>query len=68
MSNIEMQVRDNGPLLVKGENIVLKDAEGNEYAPGDTFAICRCGKTGNGPFCDGAHKGGFESAPRAAGE
>ena len=24
---------------------------------GETKAFCMCGKSGNGPFCDGSHKG-----------
>lgn len=25
--------------------------------PGETIAFCMCGKSKNGPFCDGSHKG-----------
>ena len=46
----------NGPLQVKGEVEVL-DAEGNPVPSkgGDVF-LCRCGHSGNKPFCDGSHK------------
>jgi CDGSH-type Zn-finger protein len=27
-----------------------------EMTNGQTAYICRCGKTGNAPFCDGTHK------------
>ena len=28
-----------------------------EIKSGDRKAICACGKTQNGPYCDGSHKG-----------
>ena len=50
-------VRKNGPLLVQG-SYVLHAGEPSERAGG---ALCRCGKSGNKPFCDGTHKKvGFE--------
>ncbi|GAB3351055.1 CDGSH iron-sulfur domain-containing protein [Modestobacter lapidis] len=56
----------DGPLLVRGE-FRLVDTDGNEIDPGRrTVALCRCGKSGIKPFCDGTHKlTGFtaESAP-----
>ena len=59
---------DNGPLIVKGENLSLKDAAGNSYnlEGKDTIALCRCGLAAKKPFCDGAHKGGFESRCEAS--
>jgi CDGSH-type Zn-finger protein len=42
------------------------DAEGNSFEHKESFSLCRCGGSGNKPFCDGTHKlNGFESAPRA---
>jgi CDGSH-type Zn-finger protein len=66
MSN-EIQVLDNGPILVKGEAIRLKDGAGNEFATEgkDMVALCRCGHSANKPFCDGAHAGKFDSETRA---
>jgi len=56
----------DGPLLVRGDFRLL-DTDGNEIDPGRrTVALCRCGKSGIKPFCDGTHKlTGFaaESAP-----
>ena len=66
---IEIQVLDSGPLLVKGANIVLKDANGDAWSTEGkvTVALCRCGASANKPFCDGAHKGaGFESVCKAS--
>ena len=56
----------DGPLIVRGD-FRLVDQDGVEIDPGrDTIALCRCGKSGIKPFCDGTHKrAGFvsESAP-----
>lgn len=44
----------NGPLLVYG-NIVVKDASGNQTQKNKVTAFCRCGASGNKPYCDGSH-------------
>lgn len=50
----------NGPLLVYG-NIIVKDRDGNEIRKNKVTAFCRCGGSGNKPYCDGTHtKNGFE--------
>jgi CDGSH-type Zn-finger protein len=71
MSDVKINIRDNGPLLVEG-SFTLVDAEGNALplaADKPAFALCRCGASANKPFCDGAHKEcGFESAVRAPSE
>ena len=38
----------------KGASYVLK--EGKTYSPGETYALCRCGKTKTPPYCDGTHE------------
>ena len=54
MANIK--VRDDGPLLVDGNDISVVDAEGNAFAiDRRPFALCRCGHSNKKPFCDGAH-------------
>jgi CDGSH-type Zn-finger protein len=57
----------DGPLLVRGE-FRLVDTDGTEIDPGRrTIALCRCGKSGIKPFCDGTHKLiGFRSASAPA--
>ena len=52
----------NGPIYVRGA-VELSDAEGNGYSPGPRFALCRCGESGNKPFCDGAHRAAGFQAP-----
>jgi CDGSH-type Zn-finger protein len=55
----------DGPLLVRGD-FRLVDQDGDEIDPGRaTVALCRCGKSGIKPFCDGAHKRAGFSAPSA---
>ena len=58
--------RLNGPYLVKGP-VRLVDADGKEFnLTSDTIALCRCGHSGNKPFCDGTHgKIGFQAAEKA---
>ena len=50
-----VEVMANGPLLVYG-NLKIKDAEGHETKKNKVTAFCRCGASGNKPFCDGSHK------------
>jgi CDGSH-type Zn-finger protein len=55
----------DGPLIVRG-HFRLLDQDGAEIDPGrDTVALCRCGKSGIKPFCDGSHKRSGFSAPSA---
>ena len=66
MSEVTIRVRDNGPLLVEGP-IRLVDARGNVISlpvNKPAIAFCRCGHSGNKPFCDGTHKTcGFQTVP-----
>ncbi len=50
----EVQVKSNGPLLVSG-NLLVKKSDGTEEAKTRVTAFCRCGASGNKPYCDGAH-------------
>jgi CDGSH-type Zn-finger protein len=55
----------DGPLIVRGQ-FRLVDQDGVEIDPGrDTVALCRCGKSGIKPFCDGTHKLTGFTAPSA---
>ena len=68
MSEVNIRVRDDGPLVVEGP-ITIVDAEGAKFAVGadkPAVALCRCGSSGNKPFCDGSHRScGFQAADRA---
>lgn len=58
MSAAEVEVRlcPQGPLLVRGATTV-RGADGQSYpVTRSVVAVCRCGKTGRAPWCDGTHK------------
>ena len=64
MSDVTISAKKNGPLRVEGP-VRLLDVEGNAYdltgKPG--ISLCRCGHSGNKPFCDGSHnKANFQAA------
>jgi CDGSH-type Zn-finger protein len=64
MANMKIIVRNNGPLRVEGEGIEIQDQEGRSFGLGGrtVVSLCRCGNSGNKPFCDGTHnKVGFQS-------
>ncbi|MDR2686088.1 MAG: CDGSH iron-sulfur domain-containing protein [Rickettsiales bacterium] len=44
----------SGPLWVKG-GIVVEDENGATYEIRQKQTLCRCGRSGNKPFCNGAH-------------
>lgn len=50
-----VEVRPNGPLLVHGA-VTVKRPDGSETKHDAVTAFCRCGQSGNKPFCDGSHK------------
>lgn len=55
-----VQVSYNGPLYIQGE---LHIENAPQDMPGVSYraALCRCGQSGNKPFCDNSHlKAGFE--------
>ncbi|KUP06284.1 zinc finger domain-containing protein [Bacillus coahuilensis m2-6] len=64
MSKVTIKVNDNGSFRVTGD-IELIDGEGNVIETKPAFSLCRCGLSNKMPFCDGAHKGKFESIVRA---
>ena len=55
----------NGPLMVRGA-IEVNDRDGNAFTASPRAALCRCGASGNQPFCDLSHREtGFTDNPRA---
>ncbi len=56
-------VRDNGPLRIEGDFVVV-DSKGAEFTitGREYISLCRCGQSSNKPFCDGTHgRCGFQS-------
>ncbi len=64
MSKVQIKVNNNGSLRVTGD-VELVDAQGNKFETKETFSLCRCGLSEKKPFCDGSHKGKFESTVSA---
>ena len=44
----------NSALYIRGD-IKLHDSQGNVISEEMRLALCRCGQSGNKPFCDGSH-------------
>ena len=65
--SVTIKVRQNGSLLVEGDDVKLVDWNGNEYhITKRPFALCRCGASSTKPFCDTTHsKIGFQAAEAA---
>ena len=51
---VVVRVLQHGPLLVSGP-IRIETDTGEVLLEGEKAALCRCGGTGNPPFCDGSH-------------
>ena len=80
--NRKIKILKNGPYLVSGgipliQQEIGTNADGDsyewrtiaEFPQKENYSLCRCGQSGNKPFCDGAHAkinfNGTESASRA---
>ena len=54
---------DNGPLIVEGLSRLTRLGSAEAYETRERFALCRCGRSANKPFCDGTHTNiGFSDA------
>lgn len=54
-AGILVEATQNGPLLIRG-NVRVRDQFGATITKTNVTAFCRCGGSGNKPFCDGTHK------------
>ena len=50
----------DGSLHFEG-HVVVKTTAGETLADADDLWLCRCGRSAKKPFCDGSHRGQFES-------
>lgn len=53
---MKIEVLENGPYLVKGKNTIVNE-DGTIVENENDVYLCRCGKSTNKPYCNGAHKG-----------
>ncbi|NOX36050.1 MAG: CDGSH iron-sulfur domain-containing protein [Calditrichaeota bacterium] len=54
---VKINVLQNGPCLVEAEGTYVLIRDGKEEVINQkAIALCRCGASGNKPFCDGSHK------------
>ena len=62
----KIKIMKDGPYIVTGslplnEKVIVPEGEGYKFESGrplpqsDHYALCRCGKSKNAPFCDGSH-------------
>ena len=78
MGNSKIKILKDGPYIVTGnvpliEKFIVPKGNGYEYEDGrsfpqqETYALCRCGKSKNSPFCDGSHEvAGFHGKETAS--
>lgn len=62
---LAVTVVENGPLKLSGDQLTVRYCGEDVAVPegGDVY-LCRCGKSANAPFCDGAHaRTGFVAEP-----
>ena len=67
MPDVKLEIRENGPIRVYGPfELVDKDGKSYTQPEGQWVSICRCGQSGNKPFCDSSHREcAFEAASEA---
>ena len=54
MAEVNITPSENGPYLISGP-VTLTAPDGRVIEHTDPMALCRCGRSGNKPFCDGTH-------------
>ena len=52
---LKIRVTPDGPYLIKTECLIVH-SDGREETKTGTIALCRCGASGNKPYCDGTHR------------
>lgn len=65
MKDVKIKVEDNGPYIISGD-FQMVDETGQTFKKEKEISLCRCGHSGDKPYCDGTHEDiEFASAPRA---
>ncbi|MES2180843.1 MAG: CDGSH iron-sulfur domain-containing protein [Pseudomonadota bacterium] len=78
--NAQVKILKNGPYIVSGGVPLSKESigtngadesvkweQGQQYPSQEQYALCRCGHSGNKPFCDGSHmQAGFDGSETAS--
>lgn len=59
-------VYPDGPLVVRGD-VEVRNLDGEPIIGHRTIALCRCGRSGAKPLCDGSHRRAAQHARRKAG-
>jgi CDGSH-type Zn-finger protein len=54
MAEVTVAPTENGPYFISGP-VTLTAPDGRVIEHPDPMALCRCGRSGNKPFCDGTH-------------
>ena len=54
MADVTITPSEDGPYLVSGP-VLLTAPDGRDIPHPDPMSLCRCGQSGNKPFCDGTH-------------
>lgn len=64
---LEIEAKANGPLRIRGDMEII-GGDGHRIARRRSAVLCRCGGSGEKPFCDGSHNGnGFEMPGTSSG-
>jgi CDGSH-type Zn-finger protein len=54
MPDVTITPSEDGPYQVSGP-VLLTGVDGRQIPHPDPMTLCRCGQSGNKPFCDGTH-------------
>lgn len=52
----ELRICPGGPMLVRGAATITTEDGRTHEVRRPVVALCRCGLSGRGPYCDGTHK------------
>ncbi len=52
----DVELCPGGPMLLRGDHVVLDDHGVAHPTRRPVSAVCRCGKSASKPWCDGTHK------------